>query len=190
MSPPQLQSLSSWGRRQVTLQAPYNAHLYQLKAPTILNAKLPEMYHVTRLRKEDASAVWTNWIFNNFDSVESVRNGIIHFPSVGIRERGPEDGAGSLQEEAERYWCHGFAQTNSGGWETPLHYHNIVARAWLARQRFPWPISCCRKASRLSWPLKRIIPPPCSSMRSWGSSGRLRCMVSSCCSPRQRTKII
>ncbi|KAG0710797.1 hypothetical protein GWK47_022054 [Chionoecetes opilio] len=34
-----LQSLSSWGRRRVTLQAPHIAHLYQLKAPTILNAQ-------------------------------------------------------------------------------------------------------------------------------------------------------
>ncbi|KAG0723496.1 Glycine N-acyltransferase-like protein 3 [Chionoecetes opilio] len=115
MSPPQLQSLSSWGRRRVTLQAPHIAHLYQLKAPTILNAQLPQMYHVTRLRKEDASAVWTNWIFNNFDSVESVRNGIIHFPSVGIRERGPKDGAGSLQEEAEEILV-SWICTNKFGW--------------------------------------------------------------------------
>ncbi|KAG0724438.1 Glycine N-acyltransferase-like protein 3 [Chionoecetes opilio] len=112
---PSLQSLSSWGRRRVTLQASHSAHLYQLKAPTILNAKLPQMYHVTRLRKEDASAVWTNWIFNNFDSVESVRNDIIHFPSVGIRERGPEDGAGSLQKEAEGILV-SWICTNKFGW--------------------------------------------------------------------------
>ncbi|KAG0723494.1 Glycine N-acyltransferase-like protein 3 [Chionoecetes opilio] len=73
------------------------------------------MYHVTRLRKEDASAVWTNWIFNNFDSVESVRNGIIHLPSVGIRERGPKDGAGSLQEEAEEILV-SWICTNKFGW--------------------------------------------------------------------------
>ncbi|KAG0718508.1 hypothetical protein GWK47_007622 [Chionoecetes opilio] len=34
-----LQSLSRWGRRRVTPQAPHAGHLYQLKAPSILNAK-------------------------------------------------------------------------------------------------------------------------------------------------------
>ncbi|KAG0714688.1 Glycine N-acyltransferase-like protein 3 [Chionoecetes opilio] len=110
-----LQSLSSWGRRRVTLQTPHIGHLYQLKAPSILNAELPQMYHMTRLGEEDASAVWKNWEFNNFNTVESVRHDIIHFPSVGIHEHGPEDGVGSLQEEAEEILV-SWIRTTKIGW--------------------------------------------------------------------------
>ncbi|KAG0729670.1 Glycine N-acyltransferase-like protein 3 [Chionoecetes opilio] len=127
-----LQSLSSWGHRRVTLQAPYIEHLYQLKTPTILNAKLPQMYNVTRLRKEDASAVWTNWEFNTFYSMESVRNDIIYFPSVGIRERGPEDGAGSLQEAEEilvSWVCTSKFGRMGSTFTLPQHRHQGLAGA-------------------------------------------------------------
>ncbi|KAG0728676.1 Glycine N-acyltransferase-like protein 3 [Chionoecetes opilio] len=111
---PSLQSLSSWGRRRVTLQTPHIGHLYQLKAPSIRNAELPQRYQVTRLGEEDASVVWTNWKFKHFNMVESVRHDIIHFPSAGIRERGPVDGAGSLQEEAEETLVSWILTTNIG----------------------------------------------------------------------------
>ncbi|KAG0718025.1 Glycine N-acyltransferase-like protein 3 [Chionoecetes opilio] len=130
---PSLQSLSSWGRRRVTLQTPHIGHLYQLKAPSIRNAELPQMYHVTRLGEEDASAVWTNWEFNHFDMVESVRHDIIHFPSAGIRERGPVDGAGSLQEEAEETLV-SWIRTTKIGWigntfTVPQHRRQGLASA-------------------------------------------------------------
>ncbi|KAG0718509.1 Glycine N-acyltransferase-like protein 3 [Chionoecetes opilio] len=66
-----------------------------------VRGRLPQGYHVTRLREEDALTVWTNWKYNNNDSMESVRHDILRFPSVGIRESGPEDGGGSLQEAEE-----------------------------------------------------------------------------------------
>ena len=56
------------------------------------------MYHMTRLKEEDASKVWTNWDFNHFDTEDNIRQDIIYFPSVGIRERGTTDNAESPQE--------------------------------------------------------------------------------------------
>ena len=53
---------------------------------------------MTRLKEEDASKVWTNWERNHFDSEDNIRQDIIYFPSVGIRERGTTDNAESPQE--------------------------------------------------------------------------------------------
>ena len=56
------------------------------------------MYYMTRLKEEDASKIWTHWDLNHFDSEGRIRQDIIHFPSVGIRERGTTDSAESPQE--------------------------------------------------------------------------------------------
>lgn len=64
------------------------------------------MYHVTRLREEDASTVWTHYEFNQFISEDTMRHDIIQFPSVGIRERG------SQQQETLVSWT----RTSSNGW--------------------------------------------------------------------------
>ena len=60
--------------------------------------RLPSVYHMTRLKEEDASKVWTHWDLNHFDSEGRIRQNITHFPSVGIRERGTTNSAESSQE--------------------------------------------------------------------------------------------
>lgn len=85
---PALQSLGSIGGRTVRFKTRLSAYVYSLQAPVTLDIELPQGYHLTRLKGEDASTVWTHWDNNQHVSEDSMRGDIVHFPTVGIRECG------------------------------------------------------------------------------------------------------
>ncbi|MPC44652.1 hypothetical protein E2C01_038330 [Portunus trituberculatus] len=106
---PSLQSQASIGGQQVQVQTTFQGNLYSLQVPATLGKELLPKYQVTSLREEDALQVWTNWEFNDLDSVDNMSNDITRFPSVGIREHNPEDGVSLLEKKTEKTlvsWVH------------------------------------------------------------------------------------
>ncbi|XP_045117082.1 uncharacterized protein LOC123507875 [Portunus trituberculatus] len=107
--PTGLQSQASIGGQQVQVQTTFQGNLYSLQVPATLGKELLPKYQVTSLREEDALQVWTNWEFNDLDSVDNMSNDITRFPSVGIREHNPEDGVSLLEKKTEKTlvsWVH------------------------------------------------------------------------------------
>ena len=70
---------------------------------------------MSSLNEDEASTVWTNWDFNFLDCEDNIRQDIVHFPSIGIRERSHTDSAGSLQEAAKETLV-SWVRTTKIGW--------------------------------------------------------------------------
>lgn len=137
---PALKSLDSIGGRQVQVQERGEGHIYNLETPPILGTELPPMYHMSSLKEDEASTVWTNWEFNFTDTEDNMRQDIIHFPSVGIREHSFTNSAEPRMQTAKETLV-SWIRTTKYGWMgntfTLLHHRRrgLASRATLALAR-------------------------------------------------------
>ncbi|MPC60315.1 hypothetical protein E2C01_054356 [Portunus trituberculatus] len=105
-----------------------------------LHVRLPPAYHMSKLKEDEASVVWTNWESNFLSSEDNVRHDIVHFPSIAIRKHSLTDSTGSPQEAAKETLV-SWVRTTKNGWMgntyTLPHYRRrgLASTATLALAR-------------------------------------------------------